>query len=42
MGSYRAERITQLLETKPTVDAADMQRIQLDLTSLQAQRSSRS
>jgi penicillin G amidase len=38
MGSYRAERITQLLAAKPIVDAADMQRIQLDLTSLQAER----
>jgi penicillin amidase len=38
MGSYRAERIAQLLAAKPTVDAADMQRIQLDLTSLQAER----
>jgi penicillin amidase len=37
MGGYRAERIAQLLAEKPTVDAADMQRIQLDLTSLQAE-----
>ena len=38
MGSYRAERIAQLLAEKPKVDVADMQRIQLDLTSLQAER----
>jgi penicillin amidase len=38
MGGYRAERIAQLLAAKPTLDVADMQRIQLDLTSLQAER----
>jgi penicillin amidase len=38
MGGYRAERIAQLLAEKPTLDTADMARIQLDLTSLQAGR----
>lgn len=38
MGSYRAERIAQLLAEIPKATPADMQRIQLDLTSLQAER----
>src|SRR5690606_5123202 len=38
MGAYRAERIAQLLAEKPQLDASDMQRIQLDLYSLQAER----
>jgi penicillin amidase len=38
MGSYRAERIAQLLAAIPKATPADLQRIQLDLTSLQAER----
>jgi penicillin amidase len=37
MGSYRAERITQLLEDKKRHDVDDMKRVQADLYSLQAQ-----
>ena len=37
MGDYRAERIAQLLDEKPTLELADMQRIQVDLTSRQAE-----
>jgi penicillin amidase len=38
MGSYRVERIRQLLETTPEATAEDMRHIQLDLCSLQAER----
>ncbi len=37
MGSYRAQRITELLASKEEVDAAYMKRIQLDLRSIQAE-----
>jgi penicillin amidase len=37
MGSARADRIAQLLADKPVLDVADMQRIQLDLHSRQAE-----
>jgi penicillin G amidase len=37
MGSYRADRIAQLLVEQPVLDADDLARIQLDLTSRQAE-----
>lgn len=38
MGPYRAQRIKQLLDEKPSFDVIDMKAIQSDLYSLQAER----
>jgi len=38
MGSYRAERIRELLDARPLHDEASMRKIQCDLVSLQARR----